>query len=317
MKFSNNIIKVSKNKFNKTEYEYDLSTWDNKTCLEVDCTNEAGYARGNNFCSNSCSRKTARRKNAQPRIYQIQCNECDKYFLTKYSKLVRCSQRCKYDYENNRKNNLYREKVINKGHVGHLVTCEAPWCNNLFVPKYQSSIMCSVQCAKRFQHYKARGINWTYFYRECGYRFCNELFIVNYTKFGSNRKMFCSIQCTSMEHHYTNRLPGRWLGKKQRPMYLYLMFNSNLNCYKYGITVTKKKRLTNHKSNGFKLKEKRYYHKNASMVETTFKNWLRYKNIEPAVDYDTLNDGWSETVSADDIPNLSIDFISNIFKQYA
>ena len=321
MKFSN-ITKVSQHKFNEAEYEYDLTTWDGITCLEINCNKQAGFKTKSGksvskFCSNSCSRKTTRRKNSQPRSYQIQCNQCHKYFITKYCKSVHCSLRCKYDYENNRSNNLYKEKIIAKGHVGNLVNCQAPWCYNLFVPKFQSSIMCSKNCSQRVQHYKTNNIKWSYFYRECGYRFCNKIFLVNYTKSGTNKKMYCSVKCGSMEHHYTNRLPGRWAGKKQRPMYLYLMFNSKLNCYKYGITVTKKKRFTAHESNGFKLLEYRYYPKNASMIETTFKNWLKFMNYKPAVNSNTINDGWSETVSAEDIPKLTINYISNICKQYA
>ena len=317
---SSHIFKVSKYKFDNREYEYDLSSWDNITCIEVDCTNVArgiDESNGNSkFCSASCSRKTLRRKTGKSRVYQIQCKQCDKYFLTRYCKTVWCSERCKFDYENIRANKIYKDKLYDKGHVGHLIHCNAPWCSNFLVPKYQSTTMCSTSCARKVTVYKKKNIDWKSYYKVCSYRFCDNRYLVNYTRGGPANKKFCDKSCSLMEHHYLYRLPGRWQGKKNRPLYLYIMFNKKLNCYKFGITVHKKKRFLSHERNGFELTEYRYFPKNAAMVEATFKQWLKYMDIKPPINKKLLKDGWSETICGDEFQNFNLNFMTNIYKQY-
>ena len=70
-----------------------------------------------------------------------------------------------------------------------------------------------------------------------------------------------------------------------------------------------------HKKHGFKLIDKRFYPKNALFIEQHFKKYLYKRGVKPALNKDTLEDGWTETVSAKDIPNLTINMISKIYKE--
>lgn len=203
--------------------------------------------------------------------------------------------------------------------------CNAPWCSNFLHPKYHHKrkgyelIMnrfCSMNCSRKLTMYKQKNIDWKFYYKVCDNRFCNNRYLVNYTRENPANRNFCNKSCSLQEYYYHYRLQDRMQGKENRPLFLYIMFNKKLNCYKFGITIHKKRRFSTHVRNGFELIELRYFPKNASRVEATFKQWLKYMDIKPPVNKKILKDGWSETVCADEFENFNINFMTNIYKQY-
>jgi len=186
-------------------------------------------------------------------------------------------------------------------------------CTKYFLSK-QASIYCSKKCSSnKYNELNTRAVGKIYSEEQCNYRYCNNLF-TTYNKTG-NAKLYCSNGCKSLEGYHKNKLPALYKAHANKPRYLYLMYNKEHNCFKYGITNHKSLRFNTHKRLGFELLDKRYYPKNAIYIEQYFKHYLKTKFIKPAMSYKNMRDGWTETVSAEDIPNLSIDMISKIYKE--
>jgi hypothetical protein len=186
-------------------------------------------------------------------------------------------------------------------------------CNKYFLSK-QAGIYCSIKCSsKKYYQLNTKAIGKIYCEIQCNYRYCNNLF-TTYNKKGIP-KLYCSNGCKSLEGYHKNKLPALYKSHANKPRYLYLMYNKEHNCFKYGITNHKSSRLNTHKRLGFELLEKRYYPKNAIYIEQYFKHYLKSKFIKPAMSYNNMKDGWTETVSAKDIPNLTINMISKIYKE--
>lgn len=293
-----------KRKFNKSSYTYDL-TIVRETCLDEICNNITKDV----FCSKRCKNNNwsrLNRKNIQ-RVYQLRCPQCKCYFLNKMSHAKWCSNYCA---------NKFYVREHKKYFTTRNLTCRYVLCSNLFVPtKMNNNKYCSIKCVDAQNEYKRQSKGQPPFRRECKYRYCTHNFMVSFTKNASISKQYCSRECTMSEYYYAERLPNKHSNKKQTPLYFYILFNKESNCYKFGVTITKRTRYATHARSGFVFVESRYYPKYGYRLEATFKRYLKDNNIKPALSIDNMPDGWSETVSAEDIPNLSIDMISKIYKE--
>ena len=296
---------AQKHKHNRASYSYDL-TVSRETCLDEICNNITEDV----FCSKRCSQNNhtrIKRKNSDVRrLYQHRCPQCKYYFLNKMSHAKWCSSYCGHKHYKRSK-----PKVSKR-----ILTCKYVMCHNLFLPTIMNNNKyCSVKCVDKQNEYKRLSKGQLPFRRDCNYRNCSHNFMVAFTKTASISKQYCSRECTVMEHYYAQRLPNKYLGKSKTPLYLYILFNKERNCYKFGVTMSKKNRYVKHARSGFVFVESRYYPKYGYRLEATFKRYLKDNNIKPALTINDMPDGWSETVSAADVPNLSIDMISKIYKE--
>jgi len=295
-----------KRKFSKKYYDYDL-TAERLQCGADDCDNKTTEV----FCNYNCWRRTKRRKAKTNDVilYQLRCVMCNHYYVNKYANKVYCGTVCQS--KNQREKDSARKR---KEKIG--ASCQGLMCNNLYITvstKYNK--YCSTKCRSHISEHNKRNKGKQPYWEKCEYRYCDNTFFINYTIKSPSSKKFCRSVCATMEHHYKYRLPARWRTRAGQPMFLYVMYNKKYDSYKFGITNHKQKRIARHNLQGFELLETRYYPKYATKVEQSFKHYLKLHNIKPHMSYIHMKDGWSETVSAEDIPNLSIDMISKIYKE--